>query len=304
MSTATATPALRPATAPDARTCFSLFRHSLRGLMLRIGYLPPDAPPPDLDALWPAYEDLFGHLAATCAEWWIAEDADGRAIGYARSTLRGSTLDLTEFFVAPDMRVAGTGRALLDRAFAPGIGEHRAIIATLDPAAVSLYLRYGVHHQTTTVGAEGPARRVDLPAGYEVAEASLDDVLAIEGELLGHARPEDVAFMLSDRPAALLRRGGRAVAYAFGPNERGYAGPVAALDPADLPAALAHLENATHEAGHEELGLTLPLAAQAAVRWLVGERGFRLDPFYCMFLADGPWGRLDRYLPFNPCLFL
>ena len=45
-------------------------------------------------------------------------------------------------------------------------------------------------------------------------------------------------------------------------------------------------------------------APAAAVDWLVGERGFRIDPFYCLFLADGPWAKLDRYLPFNPCLIL
>ena len=32
-------------------------------------------------------------------------------------------------------------------------------------------------------------------------------------------------------------------------------------------------------------------------------RGFRIDPFYCLFLTDGPWVKLDRYLPFNPSLF-
>ena len=38
--------------------------------------------------------------------------------------------------------------------------------------------------------------------------------------------------------------------------------------------------------------------------WLVGDRGFRLTPFYTLYLADGPWAKLDRYLSFNPCLLL
>jgi hypothetical protein len=37
---------------------------------------------------------------------------------------------------------------------------------------------------------------------------------------------------------------------------------------------------------------------------LLRERRVRVDPFYCLFLADGPSCKLDRYLPFNPCLFL
>jgi hypothetical protein len=110
--------------------------------------------------------------------------------------------------------------------------------------------------------------------------------------------------MLATRPAVVLRRGGQDVAYAFLANEHGHAGPVGALDPADLPAALAHLEGAAHAAGIERLDLTVPLAARTAVDWLLAQRGFRIDPFYCLFLADGPWARLDRYLPFNPCLML
>jgi hypothetical protein len=46
------------------------------------------------------------------------------------------------------------------------------------------------------------------------------------------------------------------------------------------------------------------LGAHTAVDWLAGERGFRIDPFHCLFFAGGPWAKLDRYLPFNPCLIL
>lgn len=110
--------------------------------------------------------------------------------------------------------------------------------------------------------------------------------------------------MLSDRSAVLLRRDGEPVAYAFLPNERGQAGPLAALDPAHLPAALAHVEQAAYDAGLAELELTVPLAASTAIAWLLGERRFRVDPFYCLFLADSGWAQLDRYLPFNPCPML
>ena len=296
--------AIRPAGAADSQACFALFRASLGDLLRRIGCRTADAPGDDLDELWPAYAGLFDHLAATCAQWWIAEDGGGRPVGYARSTQRGATVELTEFFVAPDARVAGIGRALLQRAFAPGLGTHRSIIATIDAAAVALYLRFGVAHQTTGFDVAGRPRAVAPPAGYEAAPATLDELLEIEGELLGHARREDLAFMLSDRPATVLRRDGAAVAYAFAPNAHGYAGPVAARDPADLPAALTLVEAAAHEAGIERLDLTVPLSARTAIDWLLGQRGFRIDPFYCLFLADGPWARLDRYLPFNPCLIL
>lgn len=309
----TASVSLRPATAADSRACFAIFRRSLGDLLTRLGYRAAGAggyraaapPPSDPAALWPAYETLFAHLAATCAQWWIAERADdGAALGYARSTQRGGTLELTEFFVDPAARVTGIGRALLERAFPLGLGEHRAVIATIDAPAVALYLRFGVTHQSTGIDVSGRPRAVALPTGYDVAPATLEEILALERELLGHAREADVRFMLGNRPAALLRRDGRPVAYAFEANEHGFAGPVGALDPADLPAALAHVEGTAHAAGVESLDLTLPLSARTAVDWLVGERRFRIDPFYCLFLADGSWARLDRYMPFNPCLIL
>jgi GNAT superfamily N-acetyltransferase len=294
----------RPAAADDSRTCFAIMRGALHDTLLRAGVLAPGVPEPSIEERWPRAVGLFDHLATTCSQWWIAEDRDGRAIGYARSIERDATVELTEFFVLPDGRGSGVGRGLLERAFAPSAGTHRCVIATTDPAAVALYLRFGVSHQTTAIDLAATPRAVQLPAGYEAAPATLEDVLAIEREVLGHGRPQEVAFMLADRPATLLRRDGRAVAYAFGPNAYDRCGPVAALDPADLPAALAQLESAAHAAGVERLELTVPLAAGHAVTWLLAERGFRVDPLLALLLADGPWAKLDRYLPFNPCLFL
>ena len=299
-----APPRLRPATAADSRACFEVFRRSLGDLLTRLGYRTADAAPSDDVALWPAYESLFAHLAATHAEWWVAQDGDGALLGYARSVQRGGVLELTEFFVDPAARVAGLGRALLERAFPLGLGEHRTIIATIDAPAVGLYLRFGVSHQSTGVDVTGVPRAIAPPAGYDVAAATLDEILALEAELLGHGRETDVAFMLADRRGVILRHGGRPVAYAFEANADGFCGPVGALEPEHMPPALAHLEGAAHAAGRQRLDLTLPLAARTAVDWLVGERGFRIDPFYCLFLADEPWAKLDRYLPFNPCLIL
>jgi GNAT superfamily N-acetyltransferase len=295
---------IRPATPDDSRACFGVFRASVGDFMRRTGHAAGAAVAAGADEAWPSYASLFDHLAATCAQWWVATGDDGRITGYARSVLRGETLELTEFFVAPETRVAGLGRALLERAFAPGLGAHRSIIATVDAPAVALYLRFGVAHQTTSLDLTGTPRAVAAPEGYEVGEPTLDELVELEGQLLGHGRREDLAFMLGDRPARLLRRDGNAVAYAFCANAGGYAGPVGALDPTDMPAALAVLENAAHEAGIASLDLTVPLSARTAIDHLLGARGFRIDPFYCLFLADGPWARLDRYLPFNPCLIL
>ena len=292
---------LRPATAEDSRACFAVFRASLHDLLRRLGYAVRDD---DGEIAWPGFEILFGHLAATAGSWWLAEDGDGTALGYARTTLRGSLVELTEFFVRPDARVAGAGRALLERAFPLGWGEHRAIIATLDAPAVALYLRFGVRHQGTAVDVAGRPGRAEPGPGTEVEEATVDVVLELEAEALGHGRPEEVGFVTRTRPGVVVRRGGRPVGYAYLPDAAGNAGPIAARRPEDLPLLLAHVERAGHEQGLERLELTVPLAAAEAVDWLLTDRRFRIDPFYTLLLADAPWARFDRYLPYNPCFFL
>lgn len=265
---------IRPASSADSRTCFGLFRRSLADLLTR--YREGGAPAPDVGAQWPQYESMFGHLAATCAQWWIAEDGDdGTPLGYARSVQRGGTLELTEFFVAPGARVAGLGRALLERAFPLGLGEHRAIIATVDAPAVALYLRFGVAHQSTGVDVTGRPRAIAPPAGYDVAPATLPDLLALERELLGHARETDLAFMLADRAAVVLRHTGRAVAYAFEASAHGFCGPVGALEPEHLPAALAHLEGAAHAVGLQSIKPHAP--AQCAHRRGLARRRARIS---------------------------
>ena len=205
---------------------------------------------PDDAERWEDYETLFAHLAATCSQWWLAHDGDGRPVGYARSIEREATVELTEFFVDSGARGGGVGRGLLERAFAPGAGRHRCIIATTDPSAGALYLRFGVSHQTTGNDLAGTPRAIALPAGYEPVPATLEEVLAIEGELLGHGRPQEVSFMLADRPPGrCCAATGSRLPTRSGPSAAGYGGPVAALDPADLPAALAQLENAALAAG-------------------------------------------------------
>ena len=293
---------LRPATADDSRACFGVFRASLFDLLRRQGYA--TEPGDDAAERWPTYQGIFDHLAATHAAWWVAVSEDDAPYGYARSTLRGTTVELTEFFVHPEARVKGVGRALLERAFTVGWGEHRSIIATLDAPAVALYLRFGVRPQSTAAGFVGRPGPAEPPQGLEVEEATAEAVLALEEELLGHARPEDVAFFLASRPGIVVRRGGQAIGYAFGPDAAGDVGPIAARDPEDLPALLAFVERAAHARGQEELELELPLTATPAVTYLLQERGFRLDPFYTLLLADAPWAKFDRYLPYNPCLVL
>ena len=143
----------------DKRAAFLVFRRSIMDYVHRRGIV--ESPFFTEAALEESYSVRAGwieHLWRTAAENWLALDADDRPIGWAMSVERGGLLELSHFFVDPDTQSKGTGRALLERAFPVGRGRHRAIVATEDPRALSLYLRFGVRYVTTVADFEGPPR--------------------------------------------------------------------------------------------------------------------------------------------------
>jgi hypothetical protein len=224
-------------------------------------------------------------------------------IGWALSIERDGVLELTHFFVEPGTQEKGVGRALLERAFPPGRGRHRVIVATQDPRALGLYLRFGVHYVTTSMDLNRRPEPVEVRSDLEIArlaadEASVALVGVVEEAVLGHSRDVDVRFLLGTRPAWVARRGGSVAGMAFGVDGLN-SGPVAALDPADLPVLLAHVENEAYLAGVEELTFSVPMVNREAIGHLLA-RGFRIDPFFVKILADAPSMRLDRWIHTGP----
>lgn len=127
-------------------------------------------------------------------------------------------------------------------------------------------------------------------------------IAAIERVVLGFPRtPAEVALLIEQREAYLYRRGNAIAGYAF--VGVGGAGPVAALDPADLPAILRHVETRAAAIGVERLELEVPSVNAVAVRHLL-ERGFRIDPWINYLMANRPFGQFDRFIGFSPPLFL
>ncbi len=250
------------------------------------------------------------HLAATAAEDWVAEAPDGGIIGWAQSIERDGLLELTFFFVDPAVRARGIGRGLLERAFPLGRGTSRVIAATLDPPAVALYLRSGVSFAATTLEVLGRPAESEVTTDLAIehvepgTEAAAEEAIVdIEHELLGHRRPEDTRFLLGSRPAWLARRGGRVVGMAFGTSAADMSGPIGALDPGDLPALLATVENDAAARGVEELGFTIPMINRTALDYVLG-RGFRIDTFYTFILSSDDRMRLDRWVQTQPSFII
>jgi hypothetical protein len=121
----------------------------------------------------------------------------------------------------------------------------------------------------------------------------------IDLHLLGHRRDIDHAWMMSDRQCYLYQRNDKVVGYGYAAKRRG---PFALLDAADFPAVLAHAETIAHSLGLKEAGFEVPLINEAAVQYLL-KRGYKLDDFFAVFMADKPFGRFENYIVFSPPFF-
>jgi hypothetical protein len=133
-------------------------------------------------------------------------------------------------------------------------------------------------------------------------ERAIDAQRAVERTVLGHRRSdEEVMWLLDRRQGHLYRRGDRTVGFSF--LGRDGAGPIAALDPADLPAILLHVEGLARSMGLERLELQAPGPNAVAIRHLM-DRGFRFDSWINLLMSDRPFGQFDRFIPFSPPVFL
>jgi GNAT superfamily N-acetyltransferase len=296
----------RPGTAADSRTCFDIFERTIDDLGRRTGGAANSTAGDP--AAWDIRRPLFDHLAATGDAWWVAEDeVTGDAIGYARSILRDGVRELTEFFVLPETQAGGVGRELLARTFAADDVRHRAIVATLDPRAISRYLRTGLDGRVAMIGLHGVPRAV--PVATDLVREAIDPVAAplealaeVDRAILDFRRDPDHAWLASQRSGWLYRREGRPVGYGYHPSRPGWGGPYAALEPIDLPILLADGETAAAAAGHDDVTFDLPLTARPGLDHLLG-RGFHVDPFVMLFFTDGPTDRLDGYCLTSPPFF-
>jgi len=296
----------RPGIPADTRICFDIFETSVDDLGRRTGgNANSTAGDP---AAFETRRPLFDHLAATCELWWIAEDeATGRAIGYARSIVRDGVRELTEFFVLPDAQSGGVGRGLLERAFPADGVRHRAIVATIDTRAIARYLKTGLDARLAMIGWEAPPRDEALSTDLEreridAAAPQLDELGAIDAEILDFRRDLDHEWLAAQREGWLYRRAGRAVGYAYHPARPLWGGPYAALAPDDLPVLLADAEAMAARSGHASITFDTPMIARAAIDHLLG-RGFHVDPFVMLLFTDGPTDRLDRYVLTSPPFF-
>jgi GNAT superfamily N-acetyltransferase len=298
-------PVIRRATTEDVEACHDVLWRSVTDFGRRNG-TPLEGAASDW---WASGERLQRFLATRAAEWWVAEEPDaGTIIGYGRSIERGGLFELTEFFVLPTSQSRGIGKALIERVFPVGRGDIRSIIATTDVRALSRYYAAGTVARfpiLTLAGTPAGARPSDDLRPRRLGADSKADLNAqreVEQSILDFARGEgEVRWLLEDREGYLYVRDDMAVGFAFVGNNG--TGPIAALDPVDLPDILLHVEDRASELGIERLDFQLPAPNEVGTRHLLG-RGFRLDPWVNLLMSNRPFGRFDRVISFGPPVFL
>jgi GNAT superfamily N-acetyltransferase len=295
---------VRRATGEDAPACHEVLWKSVTDLGRRQS-TPLEG---SVEDWWRSGESLHRHLAERAAEWWLAEDPESRrVVGYARSIERGELVELTEFFVLPELQSRGLGRLLLERAFPMGRGQVRSIIATADVRALARYHRAGTlaRFPFFTLGAKPSSGETDSrlePVAVARGEAAIAAVRDVERAVLGFGRGDaEIDWLLGDREGWLYRSEGAIVGLGFvGKNGTG---PIVALDPADLPSILGHVETRAHALGLDRVEFQVPAPNETAIRHLL-DRGFRLDPWINFLMSDSPFGQFDRFIGFGPPIFL
>lgn len=289
---------IRPFESADRLPVYRMFRAVIWDFMQAQG-MATDEDSYDLAEYFKHQKNYYIHLEKHASEDWVAVDNQNNIVGWARSIEREDHLQLTHFFVDTKTQGTGIGRALLDKAFPLGRGKHRSVIATTNPRALSLYLRYGVNFLGMAFCLIGRPQTRTLETDLEIefvkpSLQTLNAVLGIDSALLGYRRTAELEFFMNNQPTFLFRRQGQLVAYAFGYGNHSN-GPAAALSKNDMPAVLHQIEQSAVAEGEDSLELLIPAMADNAVRWAL-ESGYKMDPFHEFLLASNPDMKLDRYL--------
>jgi GNAT superfamily N-acetyltransferase len=290
-----ALPELREASAADVPAMLEVFFHAVEDLDAKRGKAlqPRNATPLEMH---------FGHLLGTDPHSCYVADDHGRIIAFGIVMRRGTEAFLSFLFVEPSWQGRRIGRGVLD-ACIRGCGEGVEHIATCaeanQPVSTGLYAKLGMAPRTPIYLLRGGLRDgalPELPIGIERRPVAAEAVAAFDRELVGHERPQDHAFWARERQGALFLDGqGSVLGYGYA-HASGRIGPVAAAEPAYLPAFIGYLVRITEVL--EGRQLVVPGPAISALQPLL-DAGLRIDGTPAVYCAQGPGPALDRYVPMS-----
>ena len=267
-----------------------------------------DTPPPGPPHAGFAYSITRGEMR-------VAVDESGVITGFGAihtwPSAGGPLTYLSDLFVARDTQSHGAGQALLSAL--PMREGARCVMASRDPRATALYIRWGMRPQWPNywLAADTPdvARRLDTLPGAElqVTSADIDDPELARWDLAscGFERSQDLRWMVERRDAQplWLSRGSERVGYAFVQRrcnellwrpKSWIIGPVGALTPDDAASCVGAVTRYAAERA-PTIRLAVP-GPHPALTPLV-EAGF-LIVYLETFLAS------EGAPPFDPTLYL
>ena len=295
-----ALPELREAATGDLPAMLDVFRRALEDLDQRRGrrHLPADPNALDMH---------LRHLLVTDPRSCVVAEDRGRVVAFGVVMVREGDAFLSFLFVLPPWQGRGLGRAIVSTCL-HGAGHVRRLATCAEadqPVSTGLYASLGLAPREPVYllrGVLDEAALPGLPRGVQPRPIGSDALVAsgtvgdLDLRLLGYRRPHDHGFWagggrrgwLFEGPDGLLGYG-----YA---HPSGRIGPVAATDPASLPAMLGHLARSVPVL--EGRQAVVPGAAITALRPLMAS-GLHLDGTPAIYCTDRPGPHLDRYLPMS-----
>ena len=208
---------LRPAAAEDLPALHAVFTAAIGEVYGRHGLDPP-APP--LEVFVAQQGHVLCHDAERC---WVAEHG-GRIAGFVSAIARGGDWFLSSLFVEPTAQAAGTGKALLDRAWGE-FPRRRTLTDAIQLVSNGLYARRGLVPVTPALHLGGtPA--TTAPLGLVPSVPSAEALRALDFAAYGFDRAVDHAYWGPIARCTLWLAAGEPAAYAYVfPGDR--IGPVA-----------------------------------------------------------------------------
>ena len=305
----------REGTHADLATTFAMSVQAMYSQAARQGIAAPDSARTDeeIAELWERRRSFVEFIAAQPGgRYWIAEDAGGNPVGYARVVRFGELEELNELMVDEEHQGLGVARELLARCWpgdpTPDLG--RVVVTAGSPSDLSVHLSYGVmpvaghwHLRTRTQGyLEARAHETDSvepDVHVLTADRAVAEWKRLEPPAVGHERPLLHEHFGRDRTClATLDANAQATALCW-VDSHGEIGPAVAATPEDLvPVVLQALDRVGRSNEPEYLGVY----ATSLSWWVLKRlRGLGFKVFWPSWvMCSVPLPGLDRYLPTRP----
>jgi GNAT superfamily N-acetyltransferase len=310
----------RDGTVSDLETTFALSEHAMHQSATRSGVIAAGRELTDehIRADWLRQRSVVEFIAAQPqGRYVVAEDDEGRAIGYARVVRFPHMEELTELMVLPEYQGRGIGRRLLEVAWPgdPSADMGRVVVAAGAPSDLTLYLEVGVMpvaghwhmRQRTDLYLERRAQEIETtdPGVHLLKpDRAVAEWLRLEPQAIGHERPALHEFFARERNclAALDPRTGEATALCWVSKE-GDIGPAVASEPGGLvPVIIAALDRVAMTQEPRQLSVFTTTLSWWLLRRL---RQLGFSVFWpSWILCSVPLPGLDRYVPTRPAHLL